>query len=335
MMLALRLARRCAAVALLSFACAVPAPAATEALRGVVVSMLPAQGEAVVRHDAFGGMPAMTMAFHVDPSVLSQLHVGDRVTGRADISAETLADVRVVGHDAAGANASIVHNVQALSVGDELPPTTFFDQNGRGFSFSDFRGQTVLLAFIYTRCQDPRMCPLISAQFHQLQQKLAGLPIHLVEITLDPAYDTPEVLQRYGRQFDADPGRWTLGTGPVAVVQDFAARFGIAVFADPTKGLIHSERTAVINRDGAIVDLIDAASWNPDNVAAELRSTASLPSNPIARLDYELSKAAAALCGNNVPGTAGLLSLVLALGIFIGASWLLFRIGRKIFAEEP
>ena len=298
--------------------------------------MLPAQGEAVVRHGAFGRMPAMTMVFHVEPSVGARLHVGDRITGRVDLDAETLTGVRVVGHGAAGgAGSSIVHDVQALSVGDELPPTTFFDQNGRGFTFSDFRGQTLLLAFIYTRCQDPRMCPLISAQFHQLQSKLAGLPIHLIEITLDPAYDTPEVLQRYGRQFDADPNRWTLGTGPVTVVQDFAARFGIAVFADATKGLIHSERTAVVNRDGAIVDLIDAASWSPDDVAAELRATASLPSNPIARLDYELSKAAAAICGNNVPGTAGLLSLVLAAGIFAGASWVLFRIARKIFVEEP
>jgi len=59
-----------------------------------------------------------------------------------------------------------------------------------------------------------------------------------------------------------------------------------------------------------------------------------LPSNPIARLDYELSKAAAAICGNNVPGTAGLLSLALAAAIFIGASWLLFRIARKIFVED-
>jgi cytochrome oxidase Cu insertion factor (SCO1/SenC/PrrC family) len=231
--------------------------------------------------------------------------------------------------------ASVVHNVPSLSVGDVLPSTTFFDQLGRGFSFTDFRGQTLLLAFVYTRCQDPRMCPLISAQFHQLQTKLAGLPIHLVEITLDPAYDTPDVLRRYGAQFGALPDRWTLGTGPVSVVQDFAARFGIAVFDDPARGLVHSERTAVVDRNGAIVDLIDAASWSPDDVAAELRSAASLPSNPIARLDYELSKAAAAICGNNVPGTAGLLSLVLAFAIFAGASWILFRIARKIFIEEP
>jgi cytochrome oxidase Cu insertion factor (SCO1/SenC/PrrC family) len=211
----------------------------------------------------------------------------------------------------------------------------FFDQTGGAFTFNQFRGQTLLLAFIYTRCQDPRMCPLISSNFHQLQNKLAGLPIHLIEITLDPAYDTPDVLKRYGRQFGEDASFWTLGTGPVRQVQDFAARFGIAVFSDPTQGLVHTERTAVVDRNGKIVDLIDEAAWAPDDVAAELRSVAALPSNPLARLSYEIEKSAVAICGDNLPGTSGLFALAVALGVFVAGTWILWRIGRKIFIEEP
>jgi protein SCO1/2 len=331
-----RPARVAAAVAAALVAASTLPAYAAENVQGLVLSVLTAQGEAVVRHDPYGGMPAMTMVFHVEPkSVLARLKAGDRIEARTELTADEprLDDVRVIGGVAGGVERA-VHDVQPLNVGDSMPQTEFFDQLGRGFSFTDFRGQTVVLAFVYTRCRDPRMCPLVSANFHMLQNKLAGVPAHLVEITLDPAYDTPEVLANYGRRFDADPNRWTLGTGPDDVVNDFAAKFGIAVFADPVAGLIHSERTAIIDRDGRIVDLLDAAAWNPDDVAAEVRSVSAIPSNPIARIDYELSKASAALCGNSLAGYSGLLDLAIVTMIFGGACWILYFAARKIFIEE-
>lgn len=329
-----------AAAALALFICAAwpayAAASASQSVHGVVVSVLTAQGEAVVRHDAFGGMPAMTMVFRVpSKSVLAGLHPGDRIEAQTELGADEprLDDVRVVG-GVAGGVARAVHDVQPLNVGDSMPQTEFFDQTGRGFDFTDFRGQTVVLAFIYTRCRDPRMCPLVSSNFHVLQRKLAGLPVHLIEITLDPAYDTPEVLAAYGARFGADPARWTLGTGPIDVVNDFAARFGIAVFADPQAGLIHSERTAIIDRDGRITDLLDAAAWNPDDLVADVRTLSQVPANPIARLDYELSKASAAICGNNLAGYSGLLDLAVVTLIFSGACYILYRAARKIFIEN-
>jgi protein SCO1/2 len=323
------------ALALLAAATALPA-AASEAVHGVVLSVLAAQGEAVVRHDAYGGMPAMTMIFRVEPrSALARMHPGDRIEARTEMSAvePRLTGVRVVGGVPGGVDRA-VHDVAPLRVGDTMPQTQFFDQAGRGFNFTDYRGQAVVLAFVYTRCRDPRMCPLISSHFSLLQRKLAGVPAHLVEITLDPAYDTPEVLANYGRRFGEDPQRWTLGTGPDDVVNDFAAKFGIAVFADPQAGLIHSERTAIIDRNGRIVDLLDAAAWNADDVAAEVRAISAVPSNPIARIDYELSKASAALCGNSLAGYSGLLDLALVAAIFGGACWILVLAARKIFIEE-
>jgi protein SCO1/2 len=314
---------------------------AAQHLRGVVMTVLTAQDEVVVRHEAFGDMPAMTMVFQVEPkSVLGRLKVGDRITARVDMAPDParLDEITVIGHAAAPAGVvqSVLHDVQPLVVGDTLPlTTTFFDQLGRGFSFTDFRGQTVLLAFIYTRCRDPRMCPLISANMHMLQRKIAGLPIHLVEITLDPAYDTPAVLAAYAQRFDADPNRWTLGTGPVKVLNDFAAQFGIAVFADPVAGLIHSEATAVVDPNGRIVDIMNEAAWNPDSVLAELQSVAAIPSNPIAWLDYQLSKTAVALCGDSLPGTSGLLALGLVVVILTGASYALYRLAKIIFVDEP
>jgi protein SCO1/2 len=329
------LAARLAAVALvICLACATRPALATGELRGVVLSVLSDRNEAVVRHDAFGGMPAMTMVFALAPADTVRVHAGDRIEAAVDGRSDParLNHLHITGHLSDTPHA--IRDVQPLVVGDALPQTQFFDQLGRSFGFADFRGKTVLLSFIYTRCTDARMCPLISANFRALQAKLEGLPVHLVEITLDPAFDTPDVLRAYGRRFGADPEHWTLGTGPEKVVTDFAAQFGIAVFADPSAGLVHTERTVVIDRNGRITDMLDVAAWNTDDVVSKIRSLSAVPSNPIARLDYELSKWSAAICGNNLAGYSGLLDLAIVMAILAAGTWILYRAARKIFVEE-
>ncbi len=297
---------------------------------GVVLSVLTVHREVVVRSDAFGSKPALTTLFRLSPKVdAASLHEGDRIAALVDD--ELLDEVRIV---PAAPPRSVLRAVHPLQVGDRMPATRFVDQFGRGFDFADFRGKSVVLAFIYTRCRDPKECPLISSNFHALQMRFANGPYHLVEITLDPSYDRPSVLARYGALFGADAKHWTFGTGEPDTVLDFEARFGLDPFADPRVGLIHTERTVLIDPDGKIVDFIDQAGWNAADVSARLQAVESRSSNPLARLDFELSKAAVAVCGNSVAGFSGLEDLAIVLVIFGAAGWFLQRLARKIFAEQ-
>ncbi|HMD02241.1 MAG TPA: SCO family protein, partial [Candidatus Baltobacteraceae bacterium] len=188
------------------------ASAHSERVSGVVLSVLPDRREVVVRRDVFGAKPALTTLFRLSPKLDStSLHAGDHIV--AEIAqrngALLLDDVRVV----ASAPGSVLRAARLLQVGEHMPATRFVDQFGHGFDFAAFRGKSVVLAFIYTRCADPRECPLISSNFHTLQKRLANGSYHLVELTLDPTYDRPPVLARYGALFGADAKRWTLGTG--------------------------------------------------------------------------------------------------------------------------
>jgi len=309
------------------------ASAHPERVSGVVLSLLPEQHKAVVRCDAVGSKPAVTRLFRLSPKVAAtSLHAGDRIVARLEEHAGSLLeDVRVVPE---APPRSVVRIVHPLNVGDRMPATRFVDQQGRGFDFGDFRGKSVVLAFIYTRCPDPRECPLISSNFHALQTRFANGPYHLVEMTLDPSYDRPSVLARYGALFGADAKRWTLGTGDPGTVLDFDARFGIDPFEDPRVGLIHTERTVLIDADGKIVDFIDQAGWSAADVSARLQALASKFSNPLARLDFELSKVAVAVCGNRVAGFSGLQDLAIVLVIIGAGGWVLQRVARKIFAEQ-
>jgi protein SCO1/2 len=337
-------ARRAAVLGLaLLFAALRPGSASAHeaAISGLVLGLVPDKGEAIVRYDAFDGIPAAAATFKLEPSSLARtLKVGQRISATADADEKpmSLSDVRVLGSEAltgapeepSALPEGVLRQVVPLDVGNLVPSTPFIDQLGHPFSFDSLRGSTAVLAFIYTRCRDARECPLISSNFHVLQEKLRGENVHLVEVTLDPGYDRPEVLAAYGRQFGADPARWTLATGDPERVLDFAAQFGVSAFPDPRVGVIHSERTVLIDRDGAIRQLIDEVSWSPDELVAQIRADERLGSNPFERFNLWLSAKAVAICGNGVAGFSGFSDLLIVIAIFAGFGWLLWFLARKM-----
>ena len=309
-------------------------------VEGLVLGLFPAQGRAVVRLDV-AHESSFTSTVRLLPASLARtLAIGDRfaATADADASPPTLSAVHVLGKLAVTGSqavqlansAPVIRNVRHSSIGDAVPATAFVAQNGKPFSLRALRGQSVVMAFIYTRCGDARECPLVSAKFLALQRKLRGEPVHLVEVTLDPSYDRPEVLARYGRLFGFDPARWTLLTGDPQKVLDFAAQFEVTAFPDPRVGLIHTERTVLIDPNGIVRNTIDEGAWLPDEIVAELRAERGLASNPLARLDLWLSSAAVAVCGNSVASFSGFADLLIVLAIFGATIYLLWRLARSL-----
>lgn len=75
-------------------------------------------------------------------------------------------------------------------------------------------GRPVILDFIYTSCT--AVCPLTSQVFSQVQTILSGehQKVHLVSISIDPEYDTPERLTAYARKFHAR-SQWQHYTGTI------------------------------------------------------------------------------------------------------------------------
>ncbi len=70
-------------------------------------------------------------------------------------------------------------------------------------------GSITLLSFFYTSCADPQGCPLAWEAFENLRARLkerADLQgqVRLVFISLDPARDTPSMLQAFSRAYEAE-----------------------------------------------------------------------------------------------------------------------------------
>jgi len=138
------------------------------------------------------------------------------------------------------------------------------------------------------------------------------------------------VLAAYGRKFGADPERWSILTGVPDAVFDFAMQFSVTAFPDDRAGLIHTDRTVVIDASGTIREMIDEAAWSPDELVAAARHEANLSSNPFLRFNLWLTEKAVAICGNGLAGYSGFLDLIVVIVIFGGCAWAMWRIARHL-----
>lgn len=98
---------------------------------------------------------------------------------------------------------------------DYFPNVPLVTHEGKTVRFFDdlIKGKVVAINFIYTTCPD--VCPLETANLRDVQDILGdqvGRDVFMYSITIDPDFDTPEVLRRYMERFQVGPG-WTFLTG--------------------------------------------------------------------------------------------------------------------------
>jgi len=99
-----------------------------------------------------------------------------------------------------------------LEVYGEVPTFSLTERNGGRVSRENLLGTVWIADFIFTRCL--ATCPQQTATMAQLQNQLAFEPdLRLVSITVDPDFDTPEILRQYADRYHADPQRWLFLTG--------------------------------------------------------------------------------------------------------------------------
>lgn len=84
--------------------------------------------------------------------------------------------------------------------------------------------QSVIVNFIYTSCTT--ICPVMTATLVHMQHLMAGkgpMP-SFVSISVDPEFDSPQILKAYAARAGA---QWTFLTGPRPVVMDVLRQFDV------------------------------------------------------------------------------------------------------------
>jgi len=279
-----------AAALLLALLAGCKPPAASEKrypLQGEVVAVDTAAGEAVIRHgDIPGYMKGMTMGFALkDRAQASSLRVGQHIRATLVVAGDNseLENVEVVEADPPATDASSAGAFHLPTAGEAVPEFHFTDQDGHPGKLSQYRGKTVLLSFIYTRCPLPDFCPRITANFREIEHALQSDPAlfgrtRLLLITLDPEFDTPAVLRSYAVQsagVAAPQGfaHWQFLQPRARQLSPMAHFFGLTLSKEDGQ-IIHSLSTAVIGPDGKVAAWHHGGDWTRDDLLREIRSAA-------------------------------------------------------------
>jgi protein SCO1/2 len=271
-------------LALLTAACGRSEESRKYELRGQVIGIQSSRNEITIKHDAVPGlMDGMTMPFTVrDVKELKGRMPGDLVTATLVVSdgAAHLEGITKIGtapiaepSDAPPASSGF----ELLRPGDQVPDVTFTDEAGRQRRISEFLGKAVALTFIYTRCPMPTFCPRMDRNFASIQRSVAGDGrlrgrVHLLSVSFDPAYDTPEVLKAHAASLQANPDTWSFLTGDRDEIDQFAARFGVSLMRDQqgSPDIAHNLRTAVLSPDGKLIKIYSGFDWSPQQVIEDL-----------------------------------------------------------------
>ncbi len=155
---------------------------------------------------------------------------------------------------------------------EPAPEFTLQDAGGKPVNFADFRGEVVVLHFIYAGCPD--VCPLHAERIAQVQVMVNVTPmrdqVEFITVTTDPKRDTPELLRAYGGAHGLDPVNWKFLTSgpdrPEDTTRSLAEQFGHSFTVTGDGAQMHSVVTHVIDREGMLRANFHGLNFEPTNL---------------------------------------------------------------------
>jgi protein SCO1 len=252
---------------------------------------------ATIKHEEIPKfMPAMTMPFKAkEAKELEGLAPGDVIWFRLWISPDESWIDKVRKEPKVETNSPqasappereavrVVRDVEPLKIGDPMPDYTFTNELGKTIHLSEFKGQALAFTFIFTRCPLPEFCPRMTGNFAEVSKKLSAMPDapanwHLLSISFDPHFDTPEVLRSYAQAFQYDPTRWNFATGAMSDIDAITDQLNLTIVKRGNEW-DHKVRTVVVDANGRVQQIIYGNEWKPDALVQEIVKAASPPAN--------------------------------------------------------
>lgn len=253
-------------------------------LKGKVVAVEPDKHLVTIAHEEVKDfMPAMTMPFTVPSAAdLQILAPEDQVTATLVVDgAQSWLEELVITKQSA--NAAGAPGIVEAKEGDDVPNYGLVNQDGKDIKLHNYRGKTLLVTFVYTRCPLPEYCTLMSNNFAVVERQLQQQPeiygkTHLLSISIDPEYDTPQVLRSYGaahteRYQDETFSHWEFASGTKDQVKGVAQFFGLRYYQDSDQ-IVHNLKTVIIGPDGRVAKVYGDNKWKPDEVVKEMQRLA-------------------------------------------------------------
>ncbi|MFT4660443.1 MAG: protein SCO1/2 [Ulvibacter sp.] len=150
------------------------------------------------------------------------------------------------------------------TIWSKIIPFKFTNQNGETITEKDYEGHIYVADFFFTTC--PTICPVMTKQMNQLIWQLDGKPgddIRYLSFTVDPEFDTPEVLHAYAKKNEVNGNIWNMVTGE----KDKIYQLGVNSFKLSTQedvlapgGFLHSNLFVLIDEEKHIRGYYDGTN---------------------------------------------------------------------------
>lgn len=163
------------------------------------------------------------------------------------------------------------------------PDFTLVNRDGRTLTREALLGSPWVADFVFTRCAIS--CPRMTSRMAQLEKlwPADSDPVR-VSFSVDPEFDTQEILQAYADSWDIEDPRWYFLTGDKEAMRSIVMEgFKLAVEMNPPPGtaspeepILHSTRFVLVDADGAIRGYYDAIQGQEmERLARDLRALPS------------------------------------------------------------
>jgi protein SCO1/2 len=252
-------------------------------VRGKIVTVDATHHEIVLDAAAIPGfMEAMTMPYKLkNPSIITELHPGDSITATLTVAGDSdlLDEIVIIAQAKPDYKPSYFYH--PIQPGDQLPDFHLLNQSGKQIRLSQFRSKVLLMTFIYTRCPLADFCPRMSRNFAQIDKTLATDPelykkTHLLSVSFDPEYDTPEVLRSYGSSYTGKYtnetfAHWDFAAPSKADLAPVLRFFDVGATPEKDRTITHSLSTLVIGPDGKVFKWYPTNDWTPEQIVNDVK----------------------------------------------------------------
>lgn len=162
------------------------------------------------------------------------------------------------------ASGKVVINAESDTVFMTAPDFNLVDQNGNSFNSEVLQGMPYVVNFFFTRCG--AICPTMNKNIARVYDNVDVSKVKFISISIDPDYDSVQVLKEYAEQFDGTSASWSFLTGSKDYIYDLAIKGFKLPVSDASnydenlsidETFIHSEKFLLIDSEGYFRGIYD------------------------------------------------------------------------------
>ncbi|AWG24018.1 SCO family protein [Flavobacterium kingsejongi] len=153
-----------------------------------------------------------------------------------------------------GPDEKSVNKASDLYTVGPVPQFILTNQDNQRISNKDYQGKVFLVEFFFSTC--PTICPIMNQNMRVIDDLFYNNPqFGIVSITINPEFDTPEVLKKHAQDLGVKSKDWNFLTGDQEYIHDLSNK-GFNIYTGQNSkvagGFEHSGLFALVDKKGNI-----------------------------------------------------------------------------------